>query len=61
MSLNNSIVEDFDHLFLEILFQEKDYDWNHHLIPSIRGKPKIRGHYQLCLLFYQVKVMNCMT
>ena len=41
MSLYNSIIEDFNHLFLEILFQEKEYDWNHHLIPSIRGKPSV--------------------
>ncbi len=39
--MDNSIVEDFEHLYLEKLFEEKIYDWNHQLIHSSRGKPAV--------------------
>jgi hypothetical protein len=39
--MDNSIVEDFEHLYLEKLFEEKIYDWNHQLIHSSKGKPAV--------------------
>ena len=41
IKMDNSIIEDFDHLYLEKLFEEKIYDWNHQLIHSSRGKPAV--------------------
>ena len=39
--MDNLIIEDCDHLYLEKLFEEKIYDWNHQLIHSSKGKPAV--------------------